>query len=233
MLIDLVTVQFQHRSGLVKDNPVNSFVFAGETDFTTADLVAIEAKLTAFYNTNDSTTSLNVASFISPCISRTQAPVFRHYNIDGKLAGGPHGSPVRTQAMALLGAASAGNVALPSEVAACMSFAANFGTDAEFSPGARPRARDRGRVYIGPLNAIAIAEDATTHKAMLISSLKDTLGHNGARLMNAHSTDQSAWVVWSRKNASVKPVTSIQVDDAFDTQRRRGEKASVRSTYTI
>lgn len=233
MLIDLVTVEFQHRSGLKRDNPVNGFVFASEADLALGDLIAIETKLTAFFNTNVTGTSVNVAQFMSSAISRTVAPIFRHYNLDGHLNGSAHGSPVRTNPMALLAAPTSGSVNLPSEVAACMSFSADYGTDAEFSPTARPRSRDRGRVFIGPLNTSAIDEDITTKRAHLISSFKDTLGGAGARLMNAHSTDASAWVVWSRKNAAVKDVTSIQVDDAFDTQRRRGERPLVRSTYTV
>lgn len=233
MLIDLCTVTLPHRSGLVKDNPVIGFVFASESDIDAAGMVNIETDLTAFFNTADATTTLKVANFISPAISRTVAPTFRHYNLDGHLAGDAHGSPVRTQAMALLGAASAGNAPLPSEVAICMSYNANFGTDAEFIPLARPRARDRGRVYIGPLNAVVIHEDVTIHSATVEPNVMDTIGRAGARLMARVSGGVGSWVVWSRKNASVKNVVNISVDNAFDTQRRRGEKASLRSNYTI
>jgi hypothetical protein len=40
-----------------------------------------------------------------------------------------------------------------------------------------------------------------------------------------------SWSVWSRKNANTKLVTGGFVDNAFDTQRRRGEKASGRQTW--
>lgn len=233
MLIDLCTVTLPHRSGLVKDNPIMGFVFAAEADLDVAAMTNIETDLTAFFNHADATTTLSVATFIAPCISRTVAPTFRHYNLDGHLNGSAHGSPVRTQPMALLAAGSAGAVPLPSEVAVCLSYNADYGADAEFLPLSRPRARDRGRVFVGPLNDAAITEDTADHRAKIQPTFMDTLGAAGARLMARVSGGDGSWSVWSRKNAAVKNIVNVSVDNAFDTQRRRGEKASLRNNYTV
>lgn len=226
-----VTVELHHNSGLVKDSSVNNFCFSNnDVDVDEAALVAMQTALTDFYNGVDSGSSRSIAMFLSPAISRTIAPTMRTYNLDGHLGGTPHGSPIDTRSLALLSAPTSGQLALPSEVAVAVTLRANYGSDAEFSPNARPRARDRGRVFIGPLNAGLITADSTTGAAHLAGTTMGTFGHAGARLMNASGPDLC---VWSRRNAAVKPVTSVQVDDAFDTQRRRGEKPTSRLTYTI
>lgn len=232
MLIDLVTVELHHRSGLTRDSAVNSFVVSSETDIDSAHFGDIEASIQTFYNTNVVSTSNNIATFLSPALSRTVKPTFRHYNLDGHLSGSAHGSPVRTvDAANVLAAAAAGNAPLPSECAICLSFAADFGSDVEFAPGVRPRQRDRGRVFLGPLNAVVITEDTTTHYAKLGSSILDTIGMAGTRLRDDLTGFGLTWSVWSRKNASIKPVTSCSVDNAFDTQRRRGERPTLRTPY--
>jgi hypothetical protein len=208
VLIDHITVNFPHHSGLARDQVVNTWTFAAEADLDAGMLTTLESALTDFYNGNTvAGTGLSVANFIGPTMSRTIAPTFKHYDLDGHLNGTAVGSPVRVQPMALLGAGN-GGTGLPAEVSCCLSSHADFGTDAEFGPGglSRPRARDRGRVY--------------------------TLIDAGRRLFSFPSLPAS-WVVWSRKAAAVKNVVAISVDDAFDTQRRRGERPNVRTTWTL
>jgi hypothetical protein len=210
---------------------VNSFAFSNnDVDVDEAALVAMQTALGDFYNGVDSGSSRSLAMFISPAISRTIAPTMKTYNLDGNLDGTAHGSPIDERSLPLLSDPTSGQIALPSEVAVAITWRANYGADAEFSPNSRPRARDRGRVFIGPLNAGMITGDPLTAAASMAATTMGTFGHAGARLMNASGPDL---VVWSRKNAGVKLVTSVQVDNAFDTQRRRGEKASSRLTYTI
>jgi hypothetical protein len=235
VLIDHITVNFPHHSGLARDQVVNTWTFAAEADLDAGMLTTLESALTDFYNGNTvAGTGLSVANFIGPTMSRTIAPTFKHYDLDGHLNGTAVGSPVRVQPMALLGAGN-GGTGLPAEVSCCLSSHADFGTDAEFGPGglSRPRARDRGRVYIGPLSATGcISQEATTLRPYVSDSLRNTLIDAGRRLFSFPSLPAS-WVVWSRKAAAVKNVVAISVDDAFDTQRRRGERPNVRTTWTL
>jgi hypothetical protein len=116
-----------------------------------------------------------------------------------------------------------------------LCYHADFGTDAEFGPGGatRPRARDRGRVYIGPLSASGcISQEATTLRPFVSDNLRNTLIDAGRRLANFAGLP-ATWVVWSRKAAAVHNVVALSVDDAFDTQRRRGERPNVRTTWTL
>jgi hypothetical protein len=235
VLIDHVTVNFPHHSGLARDQVVNTWTFAAEADLDAGALTTIESALTDFYNGSTVAGSgLTVASFIGPTMSRTIAPTFKHYDLDGHLNGTAVGSPVRVQSMALLGAGN-GGTGLPAEVACCLSYHSAFGTDAEFGPGGltRPRSRDRGRVFIGPLSATGcITQEATTLRPRVSDSLQQTLIDAGRRLFSFPSLPAS-WVVWSRKAAAVHNVIQISVDDAFDTQRRRGERPNVRFNWLL
>jgi hypothetical protein len=40
-------------------------------------------------------------------------------------------------------------------------------------------------------------------------------------------------VVWSRKDAQVRPVAAVSIDNAFDIQRRRGEEPTLRTRTAL
>jgi hypothetical protein len=147
------------------------------------------------------------------------------------LNGTAAGSPANVSSLTALPAALDPNP-LPSEVAICLSYHGSYGSDFEFSPGQRPRQRDRGRIFVGPLIRTVVDMDGTTHRPKPSGSVQTSLQQAAARLQAALVPDIT-WVVWSRKNASVKAVTEVSVDDAFDTQRRRGERAIARAITVL
>lgn len=219
------TVQFEHLSGLPVDRIINTFTFVTASAWTATDLDNIETALKAFYNTSAPPATSPVAWWMAPCLSRVVPMYFRHYDIDGNLDGSPAGSPVRQGGSATVLGVAGQTSGLPAEVSCALSFHSPYGTDVEFGPGTRPRARDRGRVYIGPLGAGVLSSDATTKRSKIDVPVQQSIVYAGQRLMTDAST---TWCVWSRKNASVSPVNGVWVDDAFDTQRKRGEKATTR-----
>lgn len=235
MLIDHVTVTFAHASGLSRDQVVNTWTFTGEADLTDTGFGTIESALTDFYNGTDTGgTGLTVASFLGPQLSRSVVPVFRHYDLDGHLSGGALGSPQRVQPMVALGAGN-GGTGLPSEVACCLSFNGAYGSDPEFGPGGatRPRARDRGRIYLGPLSASGcISIESTTQRPKVSDNLRETVVAAALRL-SAFAGLPAFWSTWSRKAGTTHQVVDVAVDDAFDTQRRRGERANIRTTAAV
>lgn len=101
----------------------------------------------------------------------------------------------------------------PSQVALVMSFYAG-----------RNLPRTRGRLYLGPWhNAQLAARPSDTILASLLEfghSLFDVGGEN------------VAWVVHSTAGNSSAPVSTIWVDDSWDTQRRRKKKQTKRVTLT-
>lgn len=136
---------------------------------------------------------------------------------------------------------------LPGEVACCLSMNADLtglvevgpvtsglpstesaidqGAPATHSGKTRPKAHRRGRVYIGPFqtNCLATQGPATTVQrpsAFLIQDLLDSANHNlGAGIIVRGGT---ALRVFSVRDWVGHDVTNFTVDDAFDTQRRRG-----------
>lgn len=235
MLVDHVTCTFEHKSGLARDRVVNTFTFAAEADMTPANISAITTAIEQFYNATptDPTAVGAPGVIIGPQISRTVKPVVRHYDADGHLAGTSSlGSPVATQNWVGFLAAPVNGGPMPSEVAICLSFHAAFGADAEFAGVTRPRSRDRGRIFLGPLvlSALIAGQESTTNRPMVAPNVRAAILSNAQQYLNVSGGGLLGQQVWSRRNGTVKPVVGWSVDDAFDTQRRRGERPNIRQT---
>lgn len=117
---------------------------------------------------------------------------------------------------------------LPSEVALCFSF------QAERESGEN-QARRRNRVYIGPLTT----SQNTTNRPT--SAIRTRLARAGRDLLQASDASLNMkWVGYSPAAASAGgspaagtwDVNNGWIDDAWDTQRRRGYAATTRTTWT-
>lgn len=111
---------------------------------------------------------------------------------------------------------------LPSEVAICCSFFAG-----------RNLPRSRGRIYFGPLTTGTATADgdprikvAPTIPLMLVGQMAKLQADS-----QVSGEGRPKWCVLSQADAELKEVTAGWVDDAFDTQRRRGEEAKNRTTW--
>ena len=138
-----------------------------------------------------------------------------------KLAGGALGSPFASFNWTM--PTAAGSQDLPAEVAVCASFRASYAGLAEESGSTRPRARRRGRVYLGPVMTNILGVTAgETHVGASFPTVV-------VAAMEALRTDTAtSWGVWSRADAATSPVVAEWCDDAFDTIRKRGPKATTR-----
>nr|CRY97793.1 hypothetical protein [uncultured prokaryote] len=113
------------------------------------------------------------------------------------------------------------NPPLPPEVALCLSFQGDpFSGD--------PQSRRRGRIYVGPLRA-----NESDSSGRPISALINRLADAGANLLDdiAANTD-SAWSVYSPTAGGTVIITNGWVDNEYDTQRRRGRKATARTLWS-
>lgn len=219
------TVTLAHKSNLPRDNIVNTFTFRSPGDFVNvADEDAILAALNKFYTQINESATQPLAKYLGTQLSRTVPPKLRIYDITTHLDGTPAGSPQTIRDMTLLPAELDSNP-LPSEICLAMSFRAGYGADVEFAPGSRPRSRDRGRIFIGPLTPSQVVA-GTGSRAVPTTVLMNVINESGHALMADPNTD---WVVWSRAAARVASVVEVSVDDAFDTQRSRGERPTVRT----
>lgn len=164
--------------------------------------------------------------YLSPVLDRTaNHGTISVYDITAHLDGSPHGSPVDGGTFTLLGGEG---TPMPEGLAACVSYRADYGTDVEYGPHTRPRARDRNRHYFGPLTQACFNFPTSTARVSFASRFMTDCLANTKQVEVITGTglppDQWNLQVWSRKNASVKPVAEYWMDDRPDYQRRRSDQ---------
>ena len=109
-----------------------------------------------------------------------------------------------------------GPQAFPSEVACCLSFEGNP------APGVN-QARHRGRVYIGPLVRDTSAQGGVDLPARPTAVFRNAVLNAAFDLQAAwQAIDNFTWCAHSEIAGTSVPVTRAWMDDAWDTQRRRG-----------
>jgi hypothetical protein len=125
-----------------------------------------------------------------------------------------------------LGAENSGNTELPVDNCVVLSLRGAYNEDEEFGTKTRPRASDRGRVYLGPWNSQAVGLDSSTPPRVIVSpSIQTYLGAQLSTLMSALEAQGCRLTVWSRKLAKVSQVVDYAVNEEWDTQRRRSKPA--------
>lgn len=219
----LVRAEMQAASGLPADRIVNDFAFQSAGAPTTGDVDAMFAAVDHFFRTSQSLGKA-VGSYISGQVNRSATHTLSAYHI----VAGPLGSPFREDPW--LGPVAA-EVAtgLPTEVAGVLSFHADLTGIPEESGATRPKARRRGRVFVGPLTTSAITN--TDPPYVLSSSFLLTLREAAVDLLDEADAAGVPWCVWSREDATLRPVVGGWTDNAPDTQRRRGFAATVRTVW--
>lgn len=204
------------------------------TTFVTQDITDVSSlvtQITASFNAIPSGGSNKPCVYVGNTISRaTNACMVNVYDVTTHLNGTPAGSPVLVSSFTM---PTSGSVNGPPEgVCAAITLQAPYGTDVEFAPGTRPRARDRGRIYFGPLTAPAITSEATTNRQVLSTSVMGDLT-KWIKAINVITTTGHSCLynlgVWSRKNAAMKSLQEVWIDDRPDYQRRRADQGATRT----
>jgi len=222
-------VIFTAQTGHPKDNTVNTFHFttptaSGEVD-SQAVFDALVASVKDFFDTGATGPSggavLNPPRAFFTSVAITPTVTIKVYRCETEIALGLSAEPLYTTTFNL-GAMDAG-APYPAEVAVCASFR-HAPTDPAY-----PAASQRGRIYIGNLSSTQ-AGGVTGGRCYVGSGFRDVLCGQMKKLA-AVTTAGIDWVVWSHKLAQAFPITAGWVDDAFDTQRRRGEDAATRTLW--
>lgn len=218
------------------DGFTNGFVFTTTGDFGSADFTTIANKVIAFYNST-ATGAVSPVSAYMPFSNDNASghAIINVYDITANLNGSPHGAPVAMISWTLTApSGSPGSGFAPEGTAMVLSFRAAYGTDVEFAPGARPRARDRGRIYI-PANRLGLGIDGTTSRTLITTATQTDLLHAGKALAAPISlvTGTAQWSVWSRKGAVTKPLFELWMDDRPDYQRRRADPTPATRNYLL
>lgn len=215
------------------DNPSNSFVFSSDTATTVpSSFGALYTVVANFYNLRAGTTGHPLCYYLSTVLDTIGASQIEIYDISTHLSGDSHGAPVSVGPFTL--GSPGGGTSYPDGLAAVLSFRGDYGTDVEFSPGSRPRSRDRGRLYLGPLNSLAFAVDGTTGRSKLVSTFMADAQNAMNNLFVAVSLGGDSYYFrqWSRMGARLKPVTQTWMDDRPDYQRRRSDPNPGSRSYT-
>lgn len=182
----------------------NTFAFTGTDPF--GDRAAITAALDAFYT--------SVGTNILGQGIAAGGHEIKYYDLPGPIPN----YPLATDVFALAGATTIDP--LPAEVALCLSF------QGPKTPGF-PQARRRGRIYIGPIKSTLTAAGRPT--AACVTNLVN-FGNTLLTTISALPSD-TRWSVWSVADQEGVVVTNGWVDDAWDTQRRRGIDRTSRTLF--
>lgn len=157
----------------------------------------------------------DVIAYLSPALLQT-GHLIKYTNLPGT----PPNYPFEEDTFNLASAPT--GTELPREVSLCLSFqgarAAGF-----------PQARRRGRVYIGPVNTGGNSAGRPS------SAMRTAFANAGATFksnIEAITGGAHSWAIWSVADQEAVHVDNGWVDDAWDTQRRRGNEVTSRTTFT-
>lgn len=211
-----VQISFPYFTGLPTDVVQNTFHFlftVGSpvpSDFSLL-LIDIEAFYTAIF------TSVSLAS-MAPWID-SGAVSEKIYD----LADPTPRTPVY-EATSSYSVVRATNATTQPEVALCLSYQ---GTKIS----GLPQARRRGRLFIGGLGVATTAGDSDSFPVPTPTIITNMATAASGLIVSA-AADGWEWNVWSETDQSGTAVTDGWIDNAFDTQRRRGNEATSRTTWT-
>lgn len=214
-------------SGLPQDVVVNDFAFKFSGTPSAADYANVMDAVSGFYR-DVQASGLSVGEHISNWVDRAATHELAAYQITTP----PMGSPVATTPWLGPPTAQAAS-GMVTEAAAVLSFHADLTGVLEEFGTTHPRARRRGRVYIGPLVGGSGTLVTTTPPYLLASNLTLTMRQAAVAMQAAALADGWTWSVWSRKDTLLRAVVGGWTDNAPDTQRRRGPAPTARVTYSI
>lgn len=193
----------------------NSFHFENTNADQFVGLGLIDGRLQDFYKTTAAGASNPVKSNLGNRLAANGHEI-RYYDLADPLPRVP--KMITTMDFTTVGADC-----LPEEVAVCASFQAT-------KVAGQPQARRRNRVYIGPLTkATADQEGSPNFRPRVLPQFATNLAM-AMKALNLSNTTTERWKVYSPTNAAGYDVANGWVDDAFDTQRRRGNRPVSRTT---
>lgn len=258
---DLLRAQLvlTHRDGLPRDNVSMNYWFA-VTDATEAIATTVAQRVRDLLKVAIAPRPNPLARFLGNAIGDVAhaVKVYEYDEATGERLTYADAPPLHTEPFVLTGITRYATDTMPSEVALCTTFK-NL-TGATFAGGNfnTPQAQRRGRTYFGPMQALQFTDEATTHINRPDATIVDYLGAAHFGLLG-HNSDDAKWVIYSRpfagraaisaeaRHAAGGPnrplpalparpgtaylVEQISVDNSWDTQRRRGERATTRTIF--
>lgn len=201
-----VVHNYQHVSQLAKDRASNTlYIDTNETGVTLLEPLATLFH-TLFEDTAGGLTSW--AQYMSNAWCAANSTLTMYQLLDPK----PRAPIYNASRATPIGPTA--SPCLPDEVAACLSYSAG-------SVSGIKNARRRGRIYLGPLNTDAMLSTTSQSPRPTAAFQNSVMGAFSEFSTGVKSLGMS-WVQYSPTGGLVTDVTQFWIDDAFDTQRRRG-----------
>lgn len=217
---------FQGTTGLPEDVFINTWHYRNDQIGSDLGQVAatIERVLDSFYF-GDHGADAKISTYLSPAITGLH---YRVYDLGQAIGYGTNARgetivteprDVRTRESTLFETTDATSaIPLPEEVAVCLSMR----TDVK-------GARGRGRVYLGPLTGNAVFNEGG--RPLVINRFRDAIAAAADDMRT--TAENVTWVVASPTRNEMSEVKGGWVDNAWDTQRSRGPKATYRTPWGL
>jgi hypothetical protein len=210
--------------------PSVDFVFeatGSETTIDWSDSVNPLYAIDGFWNTpaGGFTSGLGVY-FSSEFPGGTGVTTIETYDITAHLDGSPSGSPMRIDS-GNLGVTRTGASDLHPALVGVLAYRRTYGSAPEVLGSTRPRARDRGRIHIGPLRNSAMLNGTGQADSGFIGLMK-AAANELAHTWNFGAGNQFNWRQWSRKNASVGSIDFLASQYGLGIDRRRVDESNSR-----
>lgn len=220
MAIYRVQMEFPYFTNLPKDVAVNTFHVTCLPPLDPVDYQDVLQAFIDFYN-EPAPTGTPVGGYLSAVIKRgSLACTASLYNLEDP----EPRPPIEVTPFTL--AATSGTTTMPLEAAVCLSMHSTF-------PAGEVRARRRGRVFIGPLQSTAFVAGSASTFPTVNPVMATALKNSAERLRSAIPAINplAHWSIYSRVNGTSSEVVAGWIDDAPDTQRRRGQDTTARTTW--
>lgn len=208
-----VMVVFPNVSGLARDQFVNTFHFYAPT--LDEGLVGwLRDKVADFYNTNHGT-NIQPGAVMSGFVDRAKPVEVKCYDLGDARPRPPH-----TASFDLV--APVGQGYLPNETAITVSYYAD-----------RNIPRHRGRIFFGPLDRYCLATGVGD--VLVNDNVRQGLNAALADLaLQVHGGTGAVLGIWSEMDQVLRyPLGGGWVDNAFDTVRKRGARATQRTSWHV
>lgn len=210
MTIYRVSVTFNASSQIPADNIVNTFHFVQGGPLIDGDNVRDIIK--DFYAVAAPGATNAIGHYMSTLVS--SLATVRLYSLDD-----PKPRPPKYESTFTFSRGSA--MPMPREVAMVVSYQAQ-------REAGMLQSRRRNRWYVGPLNSNAMAASGGLPAGQFITDLRFAAKE---MLKSSAAAANWRWVVYSPTNNDEYAIEDGWVDNAWDTQRRRGEKPTVRGVW--
>lgn len=213
-----VQVVIPYSSGVPSDVITNTWHFESldDEDITSAKLASLFSRLATFYSTVYTNTAVKaMAGYLQPANT-----VMKAYNLAD-----PKPRTAVRESVVPLSVGTQQNDTTPSEASIVLSFHTAYQSGIS-------KASQRGRIYLGGLTTFQFDAGTIARSSQVKTATREAITGAANSLAANVLTDKWGWTIWSDKLQQKFAVAGGWVDNAIDTQRRRGQPATSRSTFT-